>query len=65
MVRSGEGDKDRRTTLPRVLGALIRTVQELLGHTDVKTTMIDAQVPGLGMSGARSALDAFNTSEDV
>ncbi len=43
----------------------IRTVQELMGHADVKTTMIYTHVLGLGASGVRSPLDALNTSEDV
>jgi hypothetical protein len=37
----------------------IRTVQELLGHADVKTTMIDTHVLGLGASGVRSPLDVL------
>lgn len=43
----------------------IRTVQELMGHADVKTTMIYTHVLGLGASGVRSPLDALDTSEDV
>ena len=41
----------------------IRTVQELMGHADVKTTMIYTHVLGLGASGVRSPLDAL-TIED-
>ncbi len=37
----------------------IRTVQEFLGHTDVKTTMIYTHVLGLGASGVQSPLDAL------
>jgi len=36
----------------------IRTVQELLGHRDVATTMIYTHVLQLGPSGVRSPLDA-------
>ena len=35
----------------------IRTVQELLGHTDVRTTMIYTYVLNRGASGVRSPLD--------
>jgi len=35
----------------------IRTVQELLGHQDVKTTMIDTHVLNRGGRGVRSPLD--------
>lgn len=37
----------------------IRTVQELLGHTDVRTTMIYTHVLNTGGRGVRSPIDAF------
>jgi integron integrase len=37
----------------------IRTVQELLGHTDVRTTMIYTHVLRSGGRGVRSPIDAF------
>ncbi len=38
----------------------IRTVQELLGHNDVKTTMIYTHVMERGSNGTRSPLDAIS-----
>ncbi|WP_441316917.1 integrase [Inhella crocodyli] len=40
----------------------MRTVQELLGHADVATTMIDTHGLKLGGGAVRSALDALDTA---
>ena len=40
-------------------GTDIRTIQQLLGHSSVETTMIYTHVAGMGATGVRSPLDAL------
>ena len=46
-------------------GTDIRTVQELLGHNSVETTMIDTHVLNKGGRGVTSPLDTMNQSEKL
>ena len=54
-VRDGKGGKDRFTMLPESLKRL--TIQELLGHKDVSTTMMYPHVLNKGGHGVRSPID--------
>lgn len=53
-VRSPKGRRDRSTLLP---ASLVRTIQKLLGHRDVRTTMIYTHVIKRGPMGVKSPLD--------
>ncbi len=54
IVRDGKGTKDRVTMLA---GNLVQPLQELLGHSDVSTTMIYTHVMNKGARGVKSPLD--------
>ncbi len=58
VIRCGKGGKDRVTLLPQsVIEPLQIHIQELLGHQDVKTTMIYTHVLNRGGRGVVSPLD--------
>ncbi|CAH6836021.1 hypothetical protein VCHA56P521_210023 [Vibrio chagasii] len=58
-VRDGKGKKDRVTLLLRS-GQDTRTVQELLGHSDVATTQIYIHVIGEHFAGTVSPLNKIS-----
>ena len=50
---------ERSAILPFENGYDIQNVQELLGHSEVKTTMIHTHVLSRGPSGVRSPVDGL------